>query len=348
MNLLIVTQTLDSTDPTLGFFHAWVEELATQYEQVTVICLREGSHALPANVHVRSLGKEVGTSRMTRVYRLLRVSVLERKHYDAAFVHMNQEYVLLAGWLWRLLGKPIYMWRNHYAGSWLTTLAAVQCKAVFYTSKYSYTARYRHARQMPVGIDTNTFAPVPSVERDTHNVFSLGRIAPSKRIEILIEALHLLAQKSIFVSTTICGDALPRDKEYERGLYRMVEEYGLEGQVRVIPGIPNTETPALYSRHGVFVNCSRSGMLDKTMFEAMACGTLVLASSEDLKGMLDVQHIFEDGNAHDLAKKLEALLALSPQDREARAVELQRVAGAHSLSMLAEKLRATMEEVPGR
>jgi len=42
------------------FSHGWISELAKYCDHVTVICLREGSRALPNNVRVYSLGKENG------------------------------------------------------------------------------------------------------------------------------------------------------------------------------------------------------------------------------------------------------------------------------------------------
>ena len=55
--LLITTQAVDLDDPVLGFFHRWIEEFAKHCESISVICLKEGRHDLPDNVHVYSLGK---------------------------------------------------------------------------------------------------------------------------------------------------------------------------------------------------------------------------------------------------------------------------------------------------
>src|SRR6478609_2539072 len=101
MKLLITTQALDSQDSNLGFFHRWVEEFAAHCEKVTVICLREGEHVLPNNVTVLSLGKEAGTSRLTRAVRFLTYIHRYRGEYDAVFVHMNPEYIVLGGYFWR-------------------------------------------------------------------------------------------------------------------------------------------------------------------------------------------------------------------------------------------------------
>src|SRR3989344_8116257 len=157
MRLLIVTQKVDKKDPILGFFHRWIEEFAKNFEKVTVVCLEKGEYNLPTNVKVLSLGKEERRSKAEYISRFYRYIWQERKNYGAVFVHMNQEYVLLAGDIWRLLGKSVYLWRNHAKGNFLTTMAVWLSDKVFYTSPQSFTARFKKAVQMPVGIDTDFF-----------------------------------------------------------------------------------------------------------------------------------------------------------------------------------------------
>ncbi len=41
--ILIVTQTVDTQDPVLGFFVRWIEEFAKHAEELTVICLEKAS-----------------------------------------------------------------------------------------------------------------------------------------------------------------------------------------------------------------------------------------------------------------------------------------------------------------
>ena len=103
MKLLIVTQTIDINDPVLGFFCRWVEEFAKHCEKVTVICLHEGIHSLPNNVRVTALGK----TRVERVFDFLHLCISRRSEYDIVFVHMNPEYIVIAGTLWRLMSKKL-------------------------------------------------------------------------------------------------------------------------------------------------------------------------------------------------------------------------------------------------
>ena len=105
MRLLVCTQKIDRNDPVLGFFHRWIEEFSKHYESLVVICLEKGEYVLPKNVKVLSLGKE--KNKLTTNYLLLTTAKLKyvwnfykcifkfRRDYDAVFVHMNQEYVIL-------------------------------------------------------------------------------------------------------------------------------------------------------------------------------------------------------------------------------------------------------------
>ena len=145
MRLLVTTQAVDLDDPVLGFFHRWLEELARGADTVHVICLKEGRHSLPKNVFVHSLGKEGGRSRLKYISRFYKYIRMYRNEYDAVFVHMNEEYVVMGGFLWRMWGKRIVMWRNHKMGSWRTRLAMKFADVVCYTSPNAFVASSKKA-----------------------------------------------------------------------------------------------------------------------------------------------------------------------------------------------------------
>jgi hypothetical protein len=94
MKLLVVTQTLDKNDPTLGFFHEWIEAFSKKFEMVTVVALNVGMYTLPENVRVHSLGKEVGAGRELRITRYVSLLYSLRNEYTHVFAHMNPEYVI--------------------------------------------------------------------------------------------------------------------------------------------------------------------------------------------------------------------------------------------------------------
>jgi len=367
MKLLIVTQVVDSNDPLLGFFHMWLKAFASEFEHITVICLKEGQHDLPDTVRIYSLGKErviarsasaqggaarrsnpvslartflsYLVTRLTYLVRFYRLIWTHRATYDAVYVHMNQEYVLFGGLVWRLLGKKVAMWRNHFAGSWRTDLAARFCDKVFCTSTSSYTAHYKNTVFMPVGVSSTEFVPVVGVNRVPASILSLGRISPAKKLGILIEACALLNKRGVLFSCTICGDAQPEHRSYLESLKELVIEKDLSEQVTFVPGVPNYETPAQYSKHTFYVNTSPSGMFDKTMFEAIGCGAILVASSKDVWGKVPEAGVFEEGNAADLARRLGELLEKSDAELDQLRMAQRRFAECHTLARLAERVR---------
>ena len=339
MKLLVFTQALDRNDATLSVYHDWILALAKKFEKVTIICLKKGDCSVPENVMVLSLGKERGASRLQYVWNFYRYVIATRKNYDSVFVHMNQEYILLGGLLWKILGKKIYMWRNHHAGSFLTDVVARFCTHVFCTSKFSYTAKYTKSIIMPVGIDTEIFKKITGTTKRERTILFLARIAPVKKPHVLIAALDLLKHNGINFKADIYGNPLAKDAEYAESLKKTVIDKGLSDSISFCGGVPNAETVRVYGEHDVFVNLSSSGMYDKTIFEAMACETMVIASNNNLHGLIGEEYIFEEDNAQQLAEKLEKLLTLSVSDKEQRGRELRKVViEQHSLTGLAEKL----------
>ena len=338
MKLLIVTQKVDINDPILGFFHRWIIEFAKHFESIVVICLELGIYELPENVRVLSLGKENKVSRMSYIRNFYSYIWRERKNYDAVFVHMNQEYVILAGWLWRMWNKKVTMWRNHHSGSFLTDAAAFFCNKVFCTSRYSYTAKYTKTVLMPVGVDLENFSPQQGIVREKNSILFLGRFAPSKHPDLLIEALKILDDEKIDYKASIYGDPIESDQKYYESIKQRVLKYGLGSRIHFFRGVPNHETPKIYSAHEVCVNLSSNGMYDKTIFEAMACGCLILASNDNLRGQIDDDFIFRQGDQIELAKKLTKLLNLDATEKEKKRQSLAEFAKKHSLVCSADAL----------
>lgn len=336
MNLLITTQAVDRDDPVLGFFHGWLIALAPYFECVHVICLREGVHNLPLHVHVHSLGKECGENRMRYVYRLMRYAWQYRHEYDVVFSHMNPHYIVLLGWLWKLLGKTMFFWRNHARMNVMTRIAAFFAKRVYYTSPFACTRIFRHARQMPVGIDTQLFRPIDGVVRSVRSCLFLGRLSPVKRPELFLEACRHAPDHTVDVYG---NDPKGKDGSYERALKVSAPKF-----VRFHDAVKNYETPELYSKTEVYVNLTQEGSMDKTVLEAAACGALVLVSNTSFKDDIPSPCMLKDSTPEHIASSLAALYNLPRETKDIFRKELiETVEEKHSLSKLVVLLKYEME-----
>jgi glycosyltransferase involved in cell wall biosynthesis len=338
MRLLIITQAVDSNDTYLGFFVRWIEELSKRCATTEVLCLKLGHHTLPHSIRVQSLGKERGVSKWRYVFNFYSHIWERRSAYDVVFVHMNQEYVLLGALVWRLMGKRVYLWRNHYAGGFLTRIAVALSHGVFCTSQSSYTARFRKTHLMPVGVDLAALEQTGNV-RTRDSVLFFGRFAPSKHPDVFVDALKILSDRKISFSASLVGSALPNDAMFASTVRARAIQLP---QVRMQEGIVHDAVPELFASHDVYVNLGASGMYDKTIFEAAASGCLVIAASEDYKDAMGDDFHIAAINPASVAERLEATLSLSEEDRISARARLQEYARRNSLARLAQELELAM------
>lgn len=347
MKLLILTQKIDRTDDVLGAYHEWVERLSREFEAVTVICLSKGDVSLPANVSVVSLGKDEGCSRLTYLRRFFSYIRKYNSEYDAVFVHMNSEYVILGYFFWHWWGKPVALWYNHTYGNWRARLAFRLADRIFYTSPYAlpaHTVSRSRAERMPAGIDTERFKALPAIMREPYSILYVGRIAPLKRIDVLIDAFGRVKETLPGATLSIVGSPGQNDYAYLAGLKKQAERCG--GAVRFRGSIPNRDMPRIYAAAAVTVNLTPKGNYDKTVLESMACETPVVLSSEAFAGAVPPEYMFREGSADDLAWHLVDALRASDTDSASLRSALRRyVVETHDLDMLAGRLKKSMESL---
>jgi len=332
MKLLIVTQAVDTEDPVLGFFVRWLEEFSKHAEHIEVICLKEGKHTLPANVRVYALGKPA--SRLRYIFNFYKY--IFSLDYDAVFVHMNQEYVILGGLFWRLRGTKVIQWRNHKMGSLLTRLAIALSNTICYTSPDAFVARYKNARRMPIGIDTDFFVP-PSTTAPNDSVLFLGRLDPVKKVAEFIEALKGVSvpfHADIYGSPTLPGSP------YARRIVAQAQPLIEKGVLRMHPGVSYERTRELYQSHAIYVNLTPSGSFDKTIGEAAASGCVVVCANSAMRDVVSPALLVRDDDAQDIARGVSAALGLLVQERAAEAKKLRSyVEQEHSLTLLMMNMR---------
>lgn len=335
MRILIFTQKVDKTDSILGFFCGWVYELAKKYDSITVVCLEKGIYDLPENVTVYSLGKEDGVSKIGYIYKFYHYLYTIKDSYDAVFIHMNQEYVLLGGFYWKFKNIPVYLWRNHPYGNLLTRIAINLSTEVFYTSPMSFTAKYKNSKIMPVGINLDIFKPSTIYSRKKHSVCMLGRISPIKGIHLGLEAIKILLDSGNQVSFTIVGSPLPKDELYYASLKNFVNENNLGSYVSFIDSVPQNMVPEIFNSHEIYLNLTQDGSFDKTIVEAPACGAVPVVSNKSLTGMLP-ETCFTERDPSSIAEALQ--VALSPEYRIKIQKPLEEFVKTHSLEGLISKL----------
>ncbi|PIR41692.1 MAG: hypothetical protein COV30_02375, partial [Candidatus Yanofskybacteria bacterium CG10_big_fil_rev_8_21_14_0_10_37_15] len=307
MKLLITTKTVDENDQLLGFFVEWIRLLSKKFEKITVLCLEKGKFELPENVKVINLGKYRGLSKLRTLFSLYFTSFNLRGEYDAVFVHMNPIWMISGGALWKIMRKKCFFWYTSGGVTLKLKIAEKFADTIFTASPESFRLKSNKVIVTGHGIDTELFKPVRDVRNDGNvgdiqfeqakrsnnsnnsiKILSVGRIAPVKNYETLIEASKILKDKGENFSVTIIGEAPPlkKDTNYKTQITNKIKELGLENNFEFLGKINHKDLPQYYQSHDIFVHLSKTGSLDKTILEAMACGMNVLSSSDSSRAFL--------------------------------------------------------------
>ncbi|MDR3570877.1 MAG: glycosyltransferase family 4 protein [Candidatus Pacebacteria bacterium] len=343
MRLLICTQSVDLDDPVLGFMHRWIVELAKRTETIHVVCLKEGRHELPKNVFVHSLGKEAGRSRIKYILNFYRYIFALRREYDSVFVHMNSEYVVLGGILWRLWGKKIVLWRNHKMPGLLVSIGVRLANVVCYTSPEAFVSKFPKAIKMPLGIDTEFFSPGAEPPKPRSILF-LGRLDPVKRVDVFVRALNTLHEQGVAFVADIVGAPTEERSKYAHDVRNDAAALALEGTINMHPAVPNDAARDLFRSHAIYVNLTPSGSFDKTIGEAMACGAVVVAQNEVIKTIVPNDLFVHSDSIDGVLQALRFALELGENERrELAQKERAYIASEHSLTHLVDRLQASLQ-----
>jgi glycosyltransferase involved in cell wall biosynthesis len=229
--------------------------------------LREGEHDLPENVKVISLG---AGGRRQRAVKLISLAWKLRNEYDFVFVHMNPEYIVVVGILWRLMNKRVSLWYTHKSVNLKLRIAVLFSNVVFTASKESFRLKSTKIRVMGHGIDTDFFSPDSSVVRGDW-MLSVGRLMRSKRHDLVI-------RRAVQENKELC---IAGDGPERKSLETLARELGARTQF--LGALTQSQLREEYRKAGCLIHTSETGSLDKVVLEALACGLSVRTNDQALK-----------------------------------------------------------------
>jgi D-inositol-3-phosphate glycosyltransferase len=185
-----------------------------------------------------------------------------------------------------------------------------------------YEATPERIATIPCGVDTATFRPM---DRDLCRawlglgadpvVLFVGRLEPLKGLDLLIEALPLLPERTILL--VVGGDE--RAADYVARIRARARALGVVERVRFAGSVPHSDLPQYYSAADVCAVPSFYESFGLVALESMACGTPVVASR--VGGLTATVHDGHNGylipwrRAEAFADRLGALI----KDQESRA-----------------------------
>jgi glycosyltransferase involved in cell wall biosynthesis len=334
--LVFITQVVDPADPNLGATRAKIAALARRVDEVVVVCDRGVDGALPDNCRLRVFG---APTRLQRAVRYVRAIAGEMRARPIAVVaHMVPLYAVVAAPFVRPRGVPLMLWYTHWKSHAVLRAATLVCTDLVSVDVRSFPLRSRKVHGIGHGIDVDEFPCQPanvSNGRALH-VVSLGRYSPAKKLDEMIEGVRIARDRGIDVRIDLFGTtgALSLDA-YKKQLEALDYDFASIGGP-----IPRTDVPSAYAQADIVASDFNSP--DKIVLEACASCRPVLASDESFDRLLagiEPPLAFERGKPETLADRIEALAALSDEERYAIGRTLrERVKSQHSVETWADAI----------
>ncbi|MFY4813676.1 glycosyltransferase family 4 protein [Haloarcula sp. AONF1] len=128
------------------------------------------------------------------------------------------------------------------------------------------------------GIDTNRFSPAGQehpniVNQSGQAIVFVGRLVDGKRPQDVLAAFDSIRKHCPDASLFFCGDGPLRDR-----LESTVADKGLADAVEFLGRVPYQQMPSVFRAADLFVLPSRTEGFPRTVIEALACETPVVAS----------------------------------------------------------------------
>ncbi|BCW03953.1 glycosyltransferase [Arthrobacter sp. NtRootA1] len=138
----------------------------------------------------------------------------------------------------------------------------------------------------PCGVDLNLFPGTgePESKARTHRILSVGRLVPRKGVDLVIQALPLLAEAGFddveLLIVGGSGDALNLEEDPEaQRLRALTKELGVEDKVTMRGQVPRDAMPGIFRSADAVVCAPWYEPFGIVPLEAMACGVPVVAAA---------------------------------------------------------------------
>lgn len=175
---------------------------------------------------------------------------------------------------------------------------------------------------VPLGVDTSEFYPDISIDNIKERyglnsktiVLFASEIIRRKGVEYLVKAANIVVNQLGYKDTLFLFKGKVSEKEYLEEIHKLIGEYKLEGNVKMILGyIPQFEdVKRLYVASDIYVLPSLEDSMPTSLLEPLACGKPLVGTNID--GIVPIikdgwnGFLVEPANEEQLAEKIRYLI----------------------------------------
>lgn len=213
--------------------------------------------------------------------------------------HMGVPYILstrgcLDGWSLEQKRAKKLVFLKAYGCRLIRAAAGVHCTAEAEWAQVQQFVRDGHSIVLPNPIDLRKFLPArrvhPTSLPQIPVVLFFSRLHPQKGAEYLLRAVAQLRARGMLLRVVVAGAGEP---EYEQSLKNLCDALGITEEVAFVGPVWGDGRAKLYQESDIFVLPTSSENFGRVLFEALACGTVVVTT----KGVDTADQLVESGGA---------------------------------------------------
>jgi glycosyltransferase involved in cell wall biosynthesis len=329
---------LDST--VMAAAHDWVESFAKNYDVVKVYSTHVGRVMLPANVTVTEIGGGTVWARLRAFSRLLRVVITNfgSRREMVVFHHMSTYTAVILGPVFRLLGIKQGLWYSHSVKSLSLTFAACFVDFIFSSSPEALPLDSSKSSFIGHGISLTRFKNHVQENNNRSGIVSLGRYAPIKRFESLLE----LARYFKSIKFDLYGPT--GSVEYRKFL---VDEFESKyPNVSIGNALDYAVIPNLLSKYEYFYSGTPKSV-DKAAIEAALSGCFILSINPptiEISGMSEVWNLLGIPCPREISRQIVALEAAVNDRNQLRSALVLNAQRRNNLEFLTSQISISLNQ----
>jgi len=305
--LYLFNLSTDLDSPLLAFTHDWIIAASEIVDNIEVISTHVGRLNLPGNVRVRELGGGTFRQRVYAIFKCFKIfyEIAKCRKDVKVFYHMTNKIASILCFPLRVIGVKQAIWYSHSANPLTLRVASMFCDLVFSSAPSSLPFSSSKCRYVGHGINFSRFPELN--ERDEtvrHGFVSLGRIAPIKNIEKLLDAISLSSVEEKQVD--LIGP-FTLDGNYQQQLQKFADKRQVK--INFKGPVAYGDVPKTLVKYSICYT-GNPNTTDKAAIESAAVGCFVISTERDTQRLTGMRECWEKTrvNPSDLVSQINFLV----------------------------------------
>ena len=297
-NLLVINYAMDEKHQVFSHQIDLVNKLASQFDSVTVLTGHMGVCRVSDNVQVVNF-KWVAGKRVSSLFRFLAIFLraVIKNRYSVLFSHMTSTHSAFVSPITKLLRLKHYLWYAHASNGVYLRVSKLLTNGIITSTPGSCPLVGEKIYPIGQSIDKNKFEKQQQTHYPIKNLIHIGRLDPSKNIDLIIEGVESLRKNYSELTLEIVGS--PSSDLYKQYSQDLISKFSLapyNSWLKFTSYIPREDLPKLLRGKDGFIH-SFQGSLDKTLVEATFSGLPVISINREylnIFGSLGSSHNYDD------------------------------------------------------